>query len=60
MKRYFLTGTDTDAGKTLISAALLQRSGLSGVALDVLATMGPRLLPMRCGSRVRTQPGAIH
>ncbi|SIS42893.1 dethiobiotin synthetase [Thalassolituus maritimus] len=30
MKRYFLTGTDTDAGKTLISAALLQRAVLDG------------------------------
>jgi len=30
MKRYFLTGTDTDAGKTLISAALLYRAALDG------------------------------
>ena len=30
MKRYFLTGTDTDAGKTLISAALLHRAVLDG------------------------------
>jgi len=30
MKRYFLTGTDTDAGKTLISAALLHRATLDG------------------------------
>ena len=30
MKRYFLTGTDTDAGKSLISAALLYRAQLDG------------------------------
>lgn len=30
MKRFFLTGTDTDAGKTLISAALLYRATLDG------------------------------
>jgi dethiobiotin synthetase len=30
MKRFFLTGTDTDAGKTLISAALLHRAVLDG------------------------------
>lgn len=30
MQRFFLTGTDTDAGKTLISAALLQRASLDG------------------------------
>lgn len=30
MPRYFLTGTDTDAGKTLISAALLHRAVLDG------------------------------
>lgn len=32
MKRYFLTGTDTDAGKTLISAALLQRAASEGLS----------------------------
>lgn len=30
MQRFFLTGTDTDAGKTLISAALLHRAVLDG------------------------------
>ena len=32
MRRYFLTGTDTDAGKTLISAALLQRASRDNVS----------------------------
>ena len=30
MKRYFLTGTDTDAGKTLITAALLNKAKQAG------------------------------
>lgn len=30
MQRYFLTGTDTDAGKSLITAALLYRAQLDG------------------------------
>ena len=41
MKRYFLTGTDTDAGKTLISAALLQRAvkdGFSAFGLKPIAS----------------------
>jgi len=31
MKRYFITGTDTDAGKTLISSALLQKAQQRGL-----------------------------
>ncbi|KZZ41009.1 dethiobiotin synthase [Thalassolituus sp. HI0120] len=30
MKRYFVTGTDTDAGKTLVSSALLQKAQQQG------------------------------
>lgn len=31
MKRYFITGTDTDAGKTLVSSALLQKAQQQGL-----------------------------
>lgn len=40
MNRYFVTGTDTDAGKTLVSAALLtkaRRQGLSTLGLKPVA-----------------------
>ena len=40
MKRYFVTGTDTDAGKTLVSAALLlkaQQQGLTTFGLKPVA-----------------------
>ncbi len=43
MKRFFLTGTDTDAGKTLISAALLKRA-----TMDNLSAFG--LKPIASGS----------
>ena len=30
-KNYFITGTDTDSGKTLVSAALLHKAKLEGL-----------------------------
>lgn len=43
MSRYFITGTDTDAGKTLVTAALLARARAQG-----LSTLG--LKPVASGS----------
>ena len=38
-QRFFVTGTDTAAGKTLITAALLEKAGLIWVTLDPNSTL---------------------
>lgn len=51
MKRYFITGTDTDAGKTLVSSALLQKAQQQG-----LTTFGLKPVAAGC-EQVETDNG---